>query len=154
MALTDADLEGFTLVSERRPEKAGGVTVSQIPATLVKLLESEAPKALADKDHELILRLPVRPDYSEVPEVNDKSTEAEKAANAKAKAEADSKALALAMGNVKQLALYATAWGKGQDPKLYITRQPPRKDEKDVPIARLKVRKDEDVPAANRAGRR
>lgn len=132
MAFTDADLEGFSLVTEKKPERSGGVTVSQIPAALVKLLEAEAPKALADKDHRLILRLPVR-----VAEDADDATKAE----AKAKA----------LKDVVLLASYATAWGKGQTPKLYLTRQPNPRDEKGEPIVRMKVEKDEE---ANKRGRK
>jgi hypothetical protein len=53
----------------------------------------------------------------------------------------------------KRLALYARAWGARQEPKLYITKVPNRRDMAKN-IARLSVRKDEEVPAENRAGRR
>lgn len=135
MALTDTDLEGMTLVTERKPEKAGGVTVSHIPAPLVALLEQEAPKALKDKDYELILRVPVR--HAEDATAEDKA-----------------KAHATAISTMKQLVLYSAAWGKGQTPKLRITKVPNRRDDKDTPMARLKVENDEEVPAENRPGRR
>lgn len=155
MALTDADLEGFSLESERKPEKTGGVTVTQIPATLVKLLESEAPKALADQDYRLVLRVPVRVDTSQVPETNEKSTKAEKDAALKALDEATAAAKAKAVDTVKQLSLYASAWGKGQtNPRLYITKVPNGKDEKDEPVARLKVQDWDKVSKDNRPGRR
>lgn len=145
MALSASDLEGFELAPERKPEKAGGVTVSTIPAPLVSLLETHAPKALEDKNFELILRVPVRgPDA-----LSEKATEAEKAAHKVATDEAEKKAVS----TLKQLALYAAAWGKGQTPKLYIHKVPNRKD---MPAthARLSVEKDEDVKPENRPGRR
>lgn len=145
MALTDTDLEGMELVSERKPEKAGGVTVSQIPAMLVNYLTAEAPKALADADHELILRVPVKlPD-----KLTDKATDAEKAAHK----EATEKATKTAVETAKQLTLYAAAWGKGQTPKLYIHKVPNRKD---MPAnhARLAVEEWDKVPKENRPGRR
>lgn len=145
MALSNSDLEGMELVSERKPEKAGGVTVSQIPEMLVKLLTAEAPKALADQDYELILRVPVRAP-APLPE---KATDEQKAAH-KAETEAAEKK---AVETAKQLTLYAAAWGKGQDPKLYIHKVPNRKD---MPAhhARLSVQKWDDVPKDNRPGRR
>lgn len=153
MALTDSDLEGFGLVAERKPEKSGGVTVTSIPAMLVKLLEQEAPKALADAAYELNLSVPVRPDYTDVPKIHDKSTQAEKDAALKAQTHADDEALKHAIGVVKQLALYAGAWGKGQEPKLYIHKIPNRKD-MSANVARLAVEKWDDVPKENRPGRR
>jgi hypothetical protein len=153
MALSDNDLEGMELVSERKPEKAGGVTVSQIPAMLVKYLTAEAPKALADADHELILRVPVRPDYTGIPEITDKTSEADKAKAVAATAEADTAANKKAVETAKQLTLYAAAWGKGQTPKLYIHKVPNRKD---MPAnhARLAVEEWDKVPKENRPGRR
>jgi hypothetical protein len=44
----------------------------------------------------------------------------------------------------KKLALYARAWGARQEPKLYIKKIPNRRDMA-VNVARLEVRKDEDV---------
>jgi hypothetical protein len=145
MALSNADLEGLELVTERKPEKAGGVTVSQIPENLVKLLTAEAPKALADSDHELILRVPVR-----LPEpLKDNATAEAKAAHAEATSEAHKRA----NDTAKQLTLYAAAWGKGQTPKLYIHKVPNRKD---MPAnhARLAVEDWDKVPKENRPGRR
>lgn len=145
MALTENDLEGLEIVTERKPEKAGGVTVSQIPAFLVNLLTQEAPKALADNDHELILRVPVRgPD-----KLSDKATDAEKATHK----EATDAAVKKATETAKQLTLYAAAWGKGQTPKLYIHKVPNRKD---MPSnhARLAVEDWDKVPKENRPGRR
>lgn len=153
MAVTDSDLEGFELVSEKKPEKAGGVTISTIPAMLVKLLESEAPKALADKDYELILRMPVRVDLSDIAEVTEESTDKEKAQYEQAVAKAKDEANKKAISTLKQLTLYAAAWGKGQEPKLYIHKVPNRKDMPET-TARLAVDKWEDVPADNRPGRR
>jgi hypothetical protein len=53
----------------------------------------------------------------------------------------------------KRLALYARAWGARQEPKLYITKVPNRKD-MGAHVARLSVKKDEDVSVDNRPGRR
>jgi hypothetical protein len=145
MALTNEDLEGFELATERRPEKAGGVTISHIPASLVTLLEQEAPKALADTAYELVIRVPVR---GPAP-LSDKATDAEKTAHKEATAAAEEKAVSTA----KQLSLYTAAWGKGQTPKLYISKIPNRKT---MPgnHARLRVKLWDDVPAENRPGRR
>jgi hypothetical protein len=144
MAINDSDLEGFELVSTKRPEKAGGVTVSQIPAMLVKLLEQEAPKALSTKakpsDYEIILSIPVR----HTPDEKKSGKE-----NAEAKAEAEK----AAKNTVQQLASYAAAWGKGQEPKLYIHKIPNRKDMADN-VARLAVELDSEVGKDNRPGRR
>ena len=104
----------FSMTVERKPE--GGVTVSQLPPALVKLLQEYAPKALADKDFELILT------------AKDKAT-------------------------AQKLALYARAWGNGQEPKLYIHKVPNRRDMKDN-VARLAVELDSDVNPENRPGRR
>lgn len=154
MPLTDQDLEGFELVSEPKPDKASGVTISEIPATLVKLLTEHAPKALADQSYELVLRVPVRVDSSKVPATTDKSTPAEKAAALAALDEATAEAQKAATKTAKLLASYATAWGKGQtDPKLYITKVPNRKDMPDW-HARLSVKNWDDVPKDNRPGRR
>lgn len=153
MALTDQDLEGFELAAEAKPDKTSGVTISQIPESLVKMLAEHAPKALGDDSHELVLRVPVRVDSAKVPEVNDKSTPAEKAAAQKALDEATAEAQTKATKTVKLLASYATAWGKGQEPKLYITKTPNRKDMPEW-HARLSVKKWDDVPKDNRPGRR
>jgi hypothetical protein len=154
MALTDQDLEGFELAAEAKPDKTSGVTISQIPPALVKMLEEHAPKALGDSTHELVLRAPVRVDTSKVPEVTEKSTAAEKAAAKTALDEATAEAQKTATATVKLLASYATAWGKGQtDPRLYITKVPNRKDMPDW-HARLSVKKWDDVPKDNRPGRR
>lgn len=145
MPLTAEDLAGLEIVTERKPEKAGGVTVSQIPEFLVNLLKQESPKALADNDHELILRVPVR-----LPEpLTDKATDEAKAAHKEATEAATKKANETA----KQLTLYAAAWGKGQTPKLYIHKVPNRKD---MPSnhARLAVEDWDKVPKENRPGRR
>ena len=152
MAISDTDLEGFEVAAERKPEKAGGVTVSQIPAGLVKLLTEHTPRALADKDYELVLRMPVK--APEVKPLTDEERKDAKAVEAHAKAtEARVAAEKAATETVKQLALYSTAWGKGQEPKLRITKIPNRKD---MPTwhARLSVAKDEEVPVENRPGRR
>lgn len=143
-----SDLEGFELAAEVKPDKTSGVTVSQMPETLVKMLAEHAPKALADDSHELVLRVPVRFSPAEVKGTPDEKAKLT-AANAEAKAEAEAKATA----TVKLLAGYATAWGKGQEPKLYITKTPNRKD---MPNwhARLSVKKWDDVPTENRPGRR
>lgn len=148
-----SDLEGFELAAEVKPDKTSGVTVSQMPETLVKMLAEHAPKALADDSHELVLRVPVKVDKSKVPATTDKSTPAEKAEALKALGEATAEAQARATATVKLLAGYATAWGKGQEPKLYITKTPNRKD---MPNwhARLSVKKWDDVPTENRPGRR
>lgn len=137
MALTDADLEGFELSAEVKPEKTSGVSVSTIPAVLVKLLEKAVPKVLDPKDptDEITLSLP----YKAFPQ----ETEKEKVTESRKEVE----------GNVKQLALYAAAWGKGQEPKLYIHKLPNRK-EMSANVARLAVEKWEDVPKENRPGRR
>ena len=112
---------------------------------LVNLMSTEAPKALADKDYELIIRLPVRG-----PEpLTDKATAEEKAAHKEATALAEK----AATENVKILTSYAAAWGKGQTPKLYIHKVPNRKD---MPAwhARLAVEEWDKVPKENRPGRR
>jgi len=150
MALSASDLEGFELVSERVPEKAGNVTVSTIPEGLVKLLTEHAPRALADKDYELILRVPVNFTRTDYPE---KATPQQKVDTDKANAEAREAAEKKAVSILKQLALYAAAWGKGQDPKLYIHKVPNRKDMPST-HARLRVQLDEDVAKENRPGRR
>lgn len=145
MALSDSDLEGFTLETEKKPDKVYGVTVSQIPEILVKLLETEAPKALKDPEYELVLRVPVK---HPKPLKEGASTEAQ-AAHKEATEAAEKQAESV----VKQLALYAAAWGKGQDPKLYIHKVQNRKD---MPKnhARLAVELDSEVPSENRPGRR
>lgn len=145
MAVSAADLEGFTLETEKKPDKVSGVTVSQIPEILVKLLATEAPKALKDPEYELVLRVPVK---APKPLKDDASADA-KAEHAKATEAAEKQAESV----VKQLALYAAAWGKGQDPKLYIHKVQNRKD---MPKnhARLAVELDSDVPSENRPGRR
>jgi hypothetical protein len=160
MALSDADLEGFTAETETVPSKTSGVTVSQIPAALVTLLEKRAPEVLDKAEKEIILRMPVKAQKPEKPE--------EPAADAKA-AEKDAYKTALseykeamtvyaaaekdAADKVKQLCLYATAWGKGQEPKLYIHKVMNRKD---MPAyhARLRVQSWDKVPPENRPGRR
>src|ERR1700735_5463095 len=138
MAISDTDLLGFEVAAERKPEKAGGVTVSQIPAGLVSLLETHgspqkarSPKPLTDEQ---------RADKDAVAAHNE-------ALRVRAEAEKS------ATDTLKQLALYSTAWGKGQTPKLRITKVPNRKD---MPAwhARLSVAKDEEVPVENRPGRR
>jgi hypothetical protein len=152
MAISDTDLEGFEVAAERKPEKAGGVTISQIPAGLVSLLTTHAPKALADKDYELVLRMPVK--APEVKPLTDDERKDAKVVEAHGKAvEARVAGEKAATETVKQLALYATAWGKGQEPKLRITKIPNRKDMPDW-HARLSVAKDADVSVDNRPGRR
>lgn len=137
MALTDADLAGFELTAEVKPEKTSGVSVSTIPPVLVKLLEKAVPRVLDPKDptDEIILGLPYKP----VAENEEKTVTADNRKGVE--------------NNVKQLALYAAAWGKGQEPKLYIHKIPNRK-EMAANVARLAVDKWEDVPKENRPGRR
>ena len=132
MALTDVDLSGLEVEAEARPEKGSKVEVSEIPAALVKRLETEAPRALKDKNYEVVLRLPYDP----------KETDDEKATS-----------LAHVSGVIRQLTLYAAAWGKGQTPKLYIHKRPNRKGVEGN-VARLAVEDWEKVPAENRPGRR
>jgi hypothetical protein len=55
--------------------------------------------------------------------------------------------------DAKKLALYARAWGARQEPKLYINKIPNRRD-MSANVARLSVKKDEDVKPENRPGRR
>lgn len=151
MAVSDSDLEGFELAPERKPEKAGGVTVSQIPPMLVKMLEEHAPKALADKNYELVLRVPVK--AAKPADLTPAELKDEKAVKAHSEAvKAHAEAEAKATDTVKQLALYSVAWGKGQTPKLYINKVPNRKD---MPSyhARLGVKLDEEVAPENRPGR-
>jgi hypothetical protein len=150
MALNDSDLDGFTVTTQKKPEKAGGVTVSQIPPQLVKYLETEAPKALADKDYELILTVPIK--GTEPKPLAKDATAEQKTAHAEA-VKAYDEAVSKATSTAKQLALYAAAWGKGQDPKLYIHKVQNRRDMTGN-VARLAVDKWEDVPADNRPGRR
>lgn len=153
MAVSENDLMGLTLVAQRKPEKVRGVTVSQVPPALITLLEQEAPKALADKNYELVLALPVS--ATEPVNLSTKDRENEDKVKAHKEAtEAYEAAKANAVANVKQLALYATGWGKVQTPKLYISKVPNRRDDKDAPIARLKVQLWDDVPQDNRPGRR
>jgi len=152
MAISDTDLLGFEVAAERKPEKAGGVTVSQIPAGLVSLLETHAPKALADKDYELVLRMaPKAPEPKPLTDEQRADKDAVAAHNEALRVRAEAEKAAT--DTVKQLALYSTAWGKGQTPKLRITKVPNRKD---MPAwhARLSVAKDEEVPVENRPGRR
>jgi hypothetical protein len=161
MALSaNLDLSTLSATTERKPEKTGGVSVSQIPPALIALLEREVPNALKDVDNRIVLALPVI-----VPgkAPTDKSTDEEK----KAYADAEDQARAQAISDVKQLALYASAWGKGRpngkdetgayhedkDERFYIVRVA-NKAEKDEPIVRLKVQKWTDVPKDNRPGRR
>lgn len=160
MALTDADLDGFTADVETVPSKTSGVVVSQIPQALVNLLKEQVPNVLDQKGKEIIVRMPVKATKPEAPE--------EPAADAKAaEKEAYKTALAeykeamtiyaaaekVAAETVKQLCLYATAWGKGQEPKLYIHKVMNRKD---MPAyhARLSVQSWDKVPPENRPGRR
>jgi hypothetical protein len=117
---------------------------------LVKYLETEAPKALADKDYELILTVPVK---VEEPKALPKDATAEQKTTHAQQGEAYLKAVEKATSTAKQLALYAAAWGKGQDPKLYIHKVQNRRDMTGN-VARLAVDKWEDVPADNRPGRR
>lgn len=53
----------------------------------------------------------------------------------------------------KRLALWAAAWGKTQEPKLYIHKVPNRRDMPEN-VARLSVELDSEVPDANRPGRK
>ena len=160
MALSDADIDGFTAETETVPSKTSGVTVSQIPASLVTLLEKQVPEVLDKTGKEIILRMPVKaqkPDKPEEPA--DNAPKAEKDAYKTADQEyrealtvyqaAEKKAAEI----VKQLCLYATAWGKGQEPKLYIHKVMNRKD---MPAyhARLSVQSWDKVPPENRPGRR
>jgi hypothetical protein len=151
--VTDSDLEGFELVPERKAEKAGGVTISQIPAGLVALLKEHAPKALNDRNYELVLRVPVK--VPAPPALTEAQIKALDDKASKARVEQITtyhEALEKAVDTVKQLALYSVAWGKGQDPKLYINKIPNRKD---MPPnhARLGVKLDTDVAPENRPGR-
>jgi hypothetical protein len=160
MALTDADLDGFTADVETVPSKTSGVVVSQIPASLVSLLEKQVPTVLDQKGKEIIIRLPVRaqkPEKPEEPAADAKAAEKEayKTALAEYKEAQTVYAAAekVAAETVKQLCLYATAWGKGQEPKLYIHKVMNRKD---MPAyhARLSVQSWDKVPPENRPGRR
>lgn len=54
---------------------------------------------------------------------------------------------------VKQIVLYARAWGARQTPKLRIVKIPNPQHMPDT-VARLSVALDDDVPADNRPGRR
>jgi hypothetical protein len=145
MALTNEDLAGLEIVTERRPEKIGSVTVSHIPETLVKLLVQETPKVLTDKNYELIIRVPVRAPAT----LSDKATAEDKAAHKTATEAAEKKAA----DTVKQLCLYAVAWGKGQSPRLYIRKIPNRTTIPDN-HARLAVKLWDDVPPQDRPGRK
>lgn len=160
MALTDADLDGFTAEAETVPSKTSGVTVSQIPATLVTLLEKQVPNVLDRKDKEIIIRMPVKaqkPEPVQEPAADAKAAEKEayKTALAEYKEAMITYQAAekVAAETVKQLCLYATAWGKGQEPKLYIHKVMNRKD---MPAyhARLSVQSWDKVPPENRPGRR
>ena len=160
MALTDADLDGFTAEAETVPSKTSGVTVSQIPQALITLLEKQVPNVLDKKDKEIIIRMPVKAEKPTAPEAPaDDAKAAEKDAYKTALAEykealtAYQAAEKTAAETVKQLCLYATAWGKGQEPKLYIHKVMNRKD---MPAyhARLSVQSWDKVPPENRPGRR
>lgn len=158
MAVTESDLMGLEVTTERKPERSGGVSVSNIPAMLVKFLEAEAPKALEDpKNNRLTLRLPVG--EITLPEgtkpINDKSSEAEKEVHAQAVARATDEKKKQLRASLDQLALYARGWGNVQEPKLYMTRVQNTKDEKESgePVVHIKVQLDSDVPANNRPGR-
>jgi|SRR5215469_5204826 len=167
MALADSDLMGLTSEVEVIPSKTSGVSVSTIPSALVSLLEKQTPEVLDKKDKEIILRLaPAATDPASitapeaVAEDADKATKAaydqavkEHAQTVKEASEAWEKAVKEATDKVKQLCLYAAAWGKGQEPKLYIHKVMNRKD---MPAyhARLAVQTWDKVPAENRPGRR
>jgi hypothetical protein len=150
MALNDSDLEGFELVATQS-ETSTAITVSRIPQALVNLLEKEAPKALENSNYELVLRVPVKapePTVLSEEDVNDDLKVMACAATFEAYVNAETDAISV----LKQLTLYAAAWGKGQDPKLYIHKIPNRRDMPKT-VARLKVEKWDDVPKENRPGR-
>lgn len=170
MALSDSDLDGFTSEVEEIPSKTQGVSVSTIPTALVNLLEKQIPTILDQKGKEIILRVPVKAtkpqpigDAPTLPEGATKEQKAEHEAATKAHQEAYQgyvKALAeyqaaekKATDTVKQLCLYAGAWGKGQTPKLYVRKVMNRKDMPGY-HARLAADTWSKVPEDNRPGRR
>lgn len=55
--------------------------------------------------------------------------------------------------DASRIGLYAAAWGKSRDPKLYVRKLPNGKRFDDNTV-RLAVSKWDDVPAENRPGRR
>ena len=70
--------------------------------------------------------------------------------------EPDKKELTIAAhdeASAKKIALYARAWGAQQEPRLYITKVPNRRDMENR-YARLKVRLDSEVDDANKPGRK
>lgn len=169
MALSNADLDGFESEVEQVPSKTQGVSVSSIPQALVTLLEKQAPQVLDRKDKEIILKMaPKAPKPEPVPDVEalpEGATKAQQEAHAKAleshkeAVEAHRKAVEVyaeaekaAVSTIKQLCLYASAWGKGQEPKLYVHKVMNRKD---MPAwhARLSVESWDKVPPENRPGR-